>query len=314
MNRAVSSIVLSLCVLAASVLALPSPARAAEAAPAPSAEAASSTAKPSAPAAPAAANGVQTHMTNADAQSLFREATDACQREEDPDPNGCIDTYHRILSAGFASADLYYNLGTALLRQNRLGPAILYLERALRMSPDDADVLANLAIARKFRVDLLKDAPEEAEAGSGDTVSSVSSQIVQNTRADLWTATFLALWLLGWVLVFVRRASASHATPLLFTGVTLLLLSLPAAAVVACHLWSADHEQDAVVLADVLPVREGPGNGFRTGFEIHEGLTVQITDQESGFQRIRLSNGLQGWVPAQGLAKIKGNAPVAIRK
>lgn len=307
MRRSVFSLFLSTLILAMAAFSfvLPSPAAAAdEAAPTAPAEAASSH----------PAGGVLSQMTKADAQSLFREATDACQREENPDPDGCIDTYHRILSAGFASADLYYNLGTALLRQNRLGPAILYLERALRMAPNDPDILANLAIARKYRVDLLKDAPEEADAGSGDAVSSVTSQVVQNTRADVWTVVFLSLWLLGWALVFLRRAAENHAAPLLFTGVTLLILSLPTAAIVACHLWAADHEQDAVVLADVLPVREGPGNGFRAGFEIHEGLKVQITDQESGFQRIRLSNGLQGWVSAQGLAKIKGNAPAAIRK
>ena len=60
------------------------------------------------------------------------------------------------------------------------------------MAPDDPDILANLAIARKYRVDLLKDAPEEADAGSGDAVSSVTSQIVQNTRADVWTVVFLS--------------------------------------------------------------------------------------------------------------------------
>ncbi len=243
------------------------------------------------------------HLTAADAERIFRNANDACLHEQ---LDACIAGYHRLLGAGYAGADLYFNLGTALLRQNRIGPAILYLERALRAAPDDPEVAANLAQAQKLRLDKLVDAPEQAAAGS----APLASRIAQSTQRELWAWFFLGLWLAGWSLVLLRRlTSASSRSAMALAGTVLLVLSLPAGAILASHVYAARHEQEAIVLSDVLPVREGPSPQFKVEFEIHEGLRVQLIEREAGFQRIRLLNGLQGWVPAQGLAKISGHAP-----
>ena len=244
------------------------------------------------------------HLTVADAERLFRNANDACLQEKLDD---CIAGYHRLLDAGYGGVDLYFNLGTALLRQNRLGPAILYLERAQRTAPSDPEVAANLAQAQKLRLDKLVDAPEQAAGGS----APLTSRIAQSTQCEVWTWTFLCLWLFGWSLVVLRYFfSGPSRSGMAFSGIALIALSLPAGAILASHAYAARHEQEAIVLADVLPVREGPSPQFKVEFEIHEGLKVQVIEREAGFQRIRLMNGLQGWVPAQGLAKISGNAPV----
>lgn len=243
------------------------------------------------------------HLTVADADRIFRDANDACLHERLDD---CVAGYHRLLAAGYAGADLYFNLGTALLRQNRLGPAILYLERAQRAAPDDAEVAANLAQAQKRRLDKLVDAPEQAVGGS----TPLTSRIAQSTQREIWTWVFLCLWLLGWSILLLRRIfSGTSRAGMAIAGVVLIVLSLPAGAILASHAYAARHEQEAIILADVLPVREGPSPQFKVQFEIHEGLKVQIIEREAGFLRIRLMNGLQGWVPAQGLSKISGDAP-----
>ena len=57
----------------------------------------------------------------------------------------------------------------------------------------------------------------------------------------------------------------------------------------------------AVVVAQAVPAREGPAERSVSRFEIHEGTTVGIEDEEAGFRRVKLANGLTGWVPAGAL-------------
>jgi SH3-like domain-containing protein len=56
--------------------------------------------------------------------------------------------------------------------------------------------------------------------------------------------------------------------------------------------------QRAVVVAPSVSAREGPGEKSASHFEIHEGTTVRVEDEEPGFRRVKLANGLTGWVPA----------------
>ncbi|MDX1665983.1 MAG: tetratricopeptide repeat protein, partial [Saprospiraceae bacterium] len=58
------------------------------------------------------------------------------------------DLYQQLLSRNYYSEALYYNLANALYRQDRLGEAILFYERALLLDPDDPDVYHNLSLAR----------------------------------------------------------------------------------------------------------------------------------------------------------------------
>lgn len=246
---------------------------------------------------------VPQHLTPSDAQRVFREATDACLQGRMDEG---VAAYRQLLAAGFTGADIYFNLGTAMLQQGKLGAAVLYLERARRHDPDDQDVLANLAAAGKMRVDRLKDSPEAEEVKGG---GSIASQVAGETRGDVWAIVFLSLWLLGWGVLLVRKLASSESNALLAAGVTLVIASLLPAGVVASHLWSASHGQDAVVVSATLPVRDGPDKSYAPSFEVHEGLKVVISDQESGFLHVRLDNGLSGWVPASGVIRIDGNVP-----
>jgi tetratricopeptide (TPR) repeat protein len=248
---------------------------------------------------PALATGQVTRvLTPAEADAAFRAANDACLKD---DSATCIDGFEKLLVAGYGGVDLEYNLGTAYLKKGRLGYAVLHLERALRLDPSDADARANLERAQKMRVDKLVGAPEETGGQEPWT-----AQIVSHTSGDRWALAFLLLWGLGGLGLVLRRLvqAGGRRTLVLLSCLLLVVAALPCLVVTAVHYHVRERAHEAVVVASSLSVREGPTDAAKAPFEVHEGLKVRVVDQEGGFRRVRLSNGLQGWVTASGVVEL----------
>ena len=244
------------------------------------------------------AAGPASHVTPAEADSLFGRANEACLKD---DFKACIEGYEQLVASGFGGADLSYNLGTAYLKQGKLGLAVLHLERAVRDDPTDQDARANLEKAHRMRVDRLVGAPEET---TGE--EPLPSRIASRTRADSYGLAFLVLWLLGGFALVLRRlvASLERRAGMLALGLLALLAALPCGVVLACHAYVREEAHEAVVVAPSVPVREGPKDSFKTSFEVHEGLKVRVVDEEAGFKRVKLANGLEGWVPSAEVLEI----------
>ena len=248
-------------------------------------------------ASPARAQSVESHLTPAEAEAVFRRANDACLKE---DYKGGVEGFEALVRSGWGSADVLFNLGTAHLRQGRLGFAVLYLERALRLDPSDADARSNLEAAQKLRVDKLIGTPEETGGEEPFT-----SRLTSYTNGETWAFAFLVLWVAGALALLGRRwASAGLRLSLLLGGLAAVTASIPCAAVTAIHAMVESGAREAVIVAQSLPVREGPQESFKAGFEVHEGLKVRLLDRDGRFVRIRLSNGLQGWIPSEGAVPI----------
>ena len=53
-----------------------------------------------------------------------------------------------------------------------------------------------------------------------------------------------------------------------------------------------------VVLPDAVAVKDGADDNYRTAFEVHAGLRVRMIERDQDWLRVRLGNGLEGWVHA----------------
>jgi SH3 domain-containing protein len=206
------------------------------------------------------------------------------------DLSRAIATWEALVSEGLASTELETNLGAGYLRQGKRGLAALHFERALFLEPGDDDARADLIELRRGNVDRLEG---EAEEGGTETVARLLRPLPGFAAA----AMLVIVWSAGWVLLAVRLIrggprSASLASLACFAGAFLsALVTWGAAAGRQMAL------ERAVVLAPSVPAREGPGEKSASRFEIHEGTTVRVEDEEPGFRRVKLANGLTGWVP-----------------
>ena len=71
-----------------------------------------------------------------------------------------LEYYTAILNEGKYSSKLYYNVGNTYFKLGDMGRAILYYNRALRLTPNSEDVQHNLKIALAHTKDNITEIPE----------------------------------------------------------------------------------------------------------------------------------------------------------
>jgi len=202
-----------------------------------------------------------------------------------------IATYEALVAEGVASPELETNLGAAYLRQGKRGLAALHFERALFLDPGDDDARTDLAEVRRGNVDKLEG---ESEEGGTETVARLLAPLPGAAAAILFVASWVGAWTLFGLRIFRRQRRQLSTFASAAFGLSLLAAALTYAAALGRGLAL----QRAVVVAQAAPAREGPGEKSASHFEVHEGTTVRLEDEEGQYRRIKLANGLTGWVPS----------------
>jgi len=208
---------------------------------------------------------------------------------------GATAAYEQLDKQHVVSADLYYNLGVTYFRREQLGHAIWAFERALVVAPDDEDARFNLAQARKLADQRAHDKLEGSER------EPLWTRIVTffSPSTEVWL--FCGFYLGCFALLFVRRRMAEDSRLAVTTAAAVLGSAALLAGALLLGRMNLDRIPFAVVLPDTVAVKEGADNNFRTSFQVHGGLRVQILDRDQDWLRVRLANGLEGFVHAEDL-------------
>lgn len=196
-------------------------------------------------------------------------------------------------AGGLRNADLACNLGDAAFRQRRLGPAVLWYQRALWLDPGHDDARHNLEFARQFLADKV---PPTPPSFLGSVWDWIVARVGVNAAGWLLLALFAGTCAAA--LSFLRLREGPHRFR---AGVILaVMMGLTAAwgAVFAGLAWREDSSREAVVLEAAVDVRSGPSPGNPVLFTVHEGLTVEVAADARGWYQVVLPNGWNGWIPA----------------
>jgi hypothetical protein len=203
----------------------------------------------------------------------------ACREYEQGHWDAAADGFRSLLRYGLADWRLEYNLANAEYKRGRLGQAILHYERARRLNPADADVAANLALARTK----IRDVVEDDDAGG----------VLRALRA---VQDRVGVWLIAAIVTWCGSRSGGF-TPM--WGWTLAGLILVSALVFLS--WRASWSRlegtpRAVILKPSVEALAGPGLNNAALFTLHEGTAVTIESEREGWLQVSLPNGLTGWV------------------
>lgn len=207
--------------------------------------------------------------------------------------------YDRIVADGKESDKLYFNLANACFKQNELGKAILYYNRALRLSPGDEDVRHNLAIAETLTKDRIERVPEFF-------VKTWLRQVRNLLSCKAWTLLSLILFgvTLILTLIFVLAQRLAVRKVGFYGMVVTLLLFIAASWFAAVERRVMLDREDAVVMSSSVSVKSSPDRSATDLFVLHEGTTLRVVGTLDEWSEVIIADGKKGWVESAKIEQI----------
>ncbi len=200
-----------------------------------------------------------------------------------------VDKYKAIADSGMVSADLYYNLGNSYFKIQDYKSAILYYERALRLSPNDDDIEYNLEYARGYITDRTQESSEFFLLKWFNSLSNLTSEKawgIFNLLTLLLTLVFVGTFF------FAKSGDfRKWGLSLGFVCLCLFLVSFAAGLVQRHDLQRTD---EGIVFVPALMAKSSPDDAGTNIFVLHEGTKVNITDKVGQWCEIRV-DGKVGW-------------------
>ncbi len=213
--------------------------------------------------------------------------------------DAAIQTYQKILSQGFESGPLYYNLGNAYFKSGKLGWAIYNYEKGLKLDPNDDDLAYNLKIANSRTFDKIQELPK---------LFIVS----------WWEGLITAFSVTGWsiiVIIFYLALIGSVATYLLvrrsffqriafMSGSISLAVLLLTLVFLFARVGREASTNYGILLSPTYSVKISPDSKSSDAFIIHEGIKFSLEDNVNDWVKIRLADGKVGWIQRDALGQI----------
>lgn len=210
-----------------------------------------------------------------------------------------IEIYETLLQNGEAP-EIYYNLGNSYYKSGDIARAILNYERALLLTPGNADIRANLEMARAKTIDKVTPVPEIFFV-------TWTKSLINCFSVDAWAKYGIAFFLL--LLVSLALFFFSKQTPWKKAGFICGLIGL--VFTVLCNVFAAQQKSTltqrnkAIIVAPSVTVRSTPSESGTSLFILHEGCKVEIKDNTMHeWKEITLEDGKVGWVLASDMEVI----------
>jgi len=227
---------------------------------------------------------------------LFQQANDAYTASK---YNNAIELYLEILSNGYESPNLYYNLGNSYFKINNIPQSIYYYEKSLKLKPNFDNADFNLKVANTKIVDKI------------DGVPLPFYMVWKISIENLFT-------LYGWSIIII-------ASLIVFLGLFIIYLMSNKIIIRKLSFWSSmfvfilfiffnvcaysqylriyDSKQ-AIVFDPSVNIKSSPDDKSTDIFVIHEGSKVSIIDKLGEWSEIKIANGSTGWVKTMSLKEI----------
>jgi len=220
-----------------------------------------------------------------DFQEQFAKGNEAYSQN---DYSKAISHYSEIVKGGMASSELYYNLANAHKENNQLGQAILYYEKAIKLSPNNNNIKTNLEISREEVDSDIIEIPDFLPVRIWRAFSSLLSPLIW-----IIVQTLLGLLLLYSVYSFFKtQIPKSRSVKIFMLSLLALFIVIPAGHTAHKLISSLDY---GVVMSQ-SDLKDAPDDRSENIEPLSEGVKVKIIDQVDDWYKVSLMNKEIGWL------------------
>ena len=231
--------------------------------------------------------------------SIFQESNELYLANEFED---AISGYLSILDQGISNQVLYYNIGNAYYRLDKLGYARLYYEKAKSFIGLDngllEDIHYNISFLETQLVDEITPLPQFF-------IIKMINNLTLFFSNNGWAFILIIVLYVNLVLLLLFLFSSS--SKLKSISVKSLLFAFPFLLVVFSFFYMNSYQAEdvfAILVSQNTYVKTAPSLNAANQFIIHEGLKFEIIDMVDGWSRVLLSDGKDGWVENNHFLKI----------
>jgi len=210
-----------------------------------------------------------------------------------------IALYTQVVDLRYESAALYYNLGNAYFKSGDHARALLWLERARRLDPNNEDIIHNISFVQQKLIDKIEHLPELFIVKLWNKCSAFLTGNQWAILSIIACAVF-ALCLLFILLIRIRWARSVAV----FLSILALIVIIFSVIFARKESTRRIQHPEGIIMEYVVYVKSTPNEKGSDLFVIHSGLKVGITDQLNEWVEIRLPNGEKGWVQSSQIEEI----------
>lgn len=205
-----------------------------------------------------------------------------------------IDLYEKLLAGNKVADVIYYNLGNAYYKLNKIAPAILNYERALLLNPGDGDIRFNLEMARLKAIDKID--PVE---GFFLTEWMDGLRNVFSTNQWAWIGIVSFLLLIVCLVSFFFSRQLVWKKVGFYAGIVLLVITIMGNVFSYQQKKNLEDKDAAIIFASTVTIKGSPDNAGTDIVVLHEGTKVFIKTKLGNWNEIVLENGTVGWIESK---------------
>ena len=221
----------------------------------------------------------------------------AGQAYEEQNYTLALEYYKDIEEQEWQSSDLYYNMGNCYYKLSKNAQAVLYYEKSLKIDPSSDDVQFNLSLVQLKLVDKF---PQVPLIFYKEWIHSFTNSL----SIDDWAKT--ALVFLFFFCVFISFlffvSSVRLKKMMFFFSFSTILFACTC--LIAAYLSYSNIETNAILMSPNAYIKSAPSNQSKDLFILHEGTKVLVLEKFKDWNKIKLSDGMIGWIELEYLREI----------
>lgn len=223
-------------------------------------------------------------------ESIFSSANELYKNDK---LEKAIVLYEKIESQGLVSSELFYNLGNAYYKLNKVGPSIFYYEKALQLNPSNEDVKNNLVFAKRLALDNIEELPKTV-------FQKLNKNFLQQLSYNQWAIVVVVFSFIGSILflLFYFAASPSKKRFYFITSILSFIFLVVSFLITYNQYLFIKNNKEAIVFAEKTEVRNAPTLNSEEVFTLHEGTKVIVLDAIDNWKKIKIADGKLGWIIA----------------